>query len=96
MSRRVAAAPVAACADCGAVAVLYGRGLCWGCYECHEQAGDLASYPTTAELGRLDWAFMRLIAGLTVEDAARRLHVTYRGGLALDRDLRARPRMALL
>ena len=75
------------CADCGTLALPYGRGLCSGCYEHHETAGDLADFPSAATLTARDFAFLRLIAGLPVEDAANRLHLSYRSGLAYDRRL---------
>lgn len=82
------ARPLVPCADCGTPSLIYGRGLCWVCYEARETAGDLDDFPTTGDLTALDFAFLRTIAGLDVETATARLHLAYRSGLALERKLR--------
>lgn len=80
--------PLEPCADCGARSLIYGRGLCSRCFDRHERLGDLDDFPTTAALTANDFAFLRVIAGLDIETATARLHLTYRTGLALDRRIR--------
>jgi hypothetical protein len=79
-----------ACADCRRPGrYLRGRGLCDVCYRHHEAQGDLANWPTSAQVRVADWAFLRLVAELSVEDAVERIGTAYRTGLLLDRHLRA-------